>query len=73
MKNLNIYHETPKGTDPATLIKVSVTDKRDINSHLYNYDYILRADLEGWGSNSMSLDMSQLQELKQDIKAYNEL
>ena len=69
MENIKIHYETAKGLENISLTQVPQNEKDSINSYLYNFDYILRGEIDGWPTKDFSIPEYQLAELRRDIDA----
>ena len=65
-ETVNIKYETARGDESPSLRKV---DDVSINDPYYGYDYVLRGEVEGWGSHDLTIPEYLLEELQDDVNA----
>lgn len=65
IKKLHIKYETATGLEAPSLREVG---DEDINSRERDYDYVLRGEVEGWGTTDFTISDYQLEELQKDVR-----
>ena len=65
IKKLHIKYETATGLEAPSLREIGEVG---INSSDYGYDYILRGEVEGWGTTDFTISDYQLEELQKDVR-----
>lgn len=68
-QKVQVFYETAKGNETPSLRAVNETDRQHKNSAYFNYDFILRGDVDEWPARNMVLSWDEIQELREDIQA----
>jgi len=67
-QKVQVFYETAKGNETPSIQAVNETDRQNENSSHYDYDFILRGEVDGWPTNNMVLYWNELHELLKDIQ-----